>query len=156
MIDEQIGRDHFVIGKIGFDFETRVGAEAAVKAKTELALSEVSGIMIWEIGEDAFGANAPYSLLRAIDEVIVAASVSVSSVDSKLLRVYPNPVHEYMTIEMPDLTVDRILVRDMQGKLWLDQSGAQNTLEVKELPAGFYILSVFSGDTVRSGKFLKQ
>ncbi len=127
-----------------------------IKAKTELALSEVSGIMIWEIGEDAFGANAPYSLLRAIDEVIVAASVSVSSVDSKLLRVYPNPVHEYMTIEMPDLTVDRILVRDMQGKLWLDQSGAQNTLEVKELPAGFYILSVFSGDAVRSGKFLKQ
>ena len=29
--------------------------------------------MIWEIGQDAFGPDAPYSLLRAIDTMVDAA-----------------------------------------------------------------------------------
>jgi GH18 family chitinase len=32
-----------------------------IQAKTELALDEVAGIMIWEIGQDAFGSNIQYS-----------------------------------------------------------------------------------------------
>ena len=127
-----------------------------IKAKTALALAQVSGIMIWEIGQDAFGANAQYSLLRAIDEVVDAATVSVSELDSRLLRVFPNPVHDRLTIEMPDQIVDRFIVLDLQGKVWVEQPGDQNTLDINALPAGFYIISAYSGDVVRTGRFLKQ
>lgn len=127
-----------------------------IKAKTELALNEVSGIMIWEIGEDAFGANAQYSLLRAIDEVVDAASVSVSTLDEGRLNIYPNPVHDRLSIDAAMLHVERMVVRDVQGKVWLEQFGDDNTLQIKDLPAGFYILSVYDNGRMRSGKFLKQ
>lgn len=127
-----------------------------IKAKTELALNEVSGIMIWEIGEDAFGANAQYSLLRAIDEVVDAASVSVSTLDDHLLRIYPNPVHERLTIDLPDQSIDYLVIRDVQGKVWHEQTGDDKTVQISDLPTGLYLLTVYENGQMRSGKFLKQ
>lgn len=127
-----------------------------IQAKTNLALDEVGGIMIWEIGQDAFGANAQYSLLRAIDGVVDAASVSVSSADPSRLRIYPNPVHDRLNLDLNDEPVQRILICDLQGKIWLDDTSEQHTLEINTLPAGFYLVSVHSGQNVRTGKFMKQ
>ncbi|NBC06019.1 MAG: hypothetical protein GVY26_02390 [Bacteroidetes bacterium] len=39
-----------------------------ITAKTELAMQEAGGVMIWEIGRDAFG--TPYSLLTAIAKTV--------------------------------------------------------------------------------------
>ncbi len=125
-----------------------------IKAKTALALAEVSGVMIWEIGQDAFGVNAQYSLLRAINETITA-SVAVVDADTRQLRIYPNPVQDQVTIDLEGNLADRIVVRDVQGRTLKDQIGGQTTVDVGTLPAGFYILSVYSGHTIQSGKFLK-
>lgn len=130
-----------------------------IEAKTTLALSEVSGLMIWEIGQDAFGDNAQYSLLRAIDAVVDAASVAVSAREARTLRIFPNPVTDRLNIDLPEFAVDKIVVQDIQGRSWLEQDavfGTQNSLELQALPAGFYIISVYAGETVHSGKFLKQ
>jgi chitinase len=127
-----------------------------IKAKTELALAEVSGIMIWEIGQDAFGANASYSLLRAIDEVVVASSVRVSDLEDQLLKVFPNPVHGLLTIELPSIEPERIVVRDVHGQVLIDRNGTNKTLETNQLDAGFYLLYVYSGNVIYSGKFLKM
>jgi chitinase len=125
-----------------------------IQAKTELALEEVSGIMIWEIGQDAFGANAQYSLLRAIDE-IVSASVAIADAETLQLRIYPNPVKDRLTVDLGGERSDRIVVRDMQGRVWLDQPGEQSSIDAAAMPAGFYVLSVYTGNSVHSGKFLK-
>ncbi len=125
-----------------------------IQAKTELALDEVSGIMIWEIGQDAFGANAQYSLLRAIDAVI-SGSVAVADAQTRILRIYPNPVQERLTIDLSGEICERVIIRDMQGRVWQEVSGAPSSVDVSTMPQGFYVLSVYADGTVLSGKFLK-
>lgn len=63
----------------GCNYITYNGA-ATIKAKTQLGLEQGSGIMIWELSQDAAGAN---SLLKVIDdEINQSASVSSSNASS--------------------------------------------------------------------------
>ncbi|MFN0036586.1 MAG: glycosyl hydrolase family 18 protein [Saprospiraceae bacterium] len=129
-----------------------------IQAKTELALDEVAGIMIWEIGQDAFGADIQYSLLRAIDEVVDAASVGISEANPLALRVYPNPVRERIFIQLPESSAYRLVISDMRGRLMLEQSmvGDEPTeVNVQDFPAGMYAISAYSAAGVRTGKFVK-
>ena len=59
----------------GCSYITYNGA-ATIKAKTQLGLEQGSGIMIWELSQDAAGAN---SLLKIIDEEVKQISSSSSS-----------------------------------------------------------------------------
>lgn len=129
-----------------------------IKAKTELALNEVSGIMIWEIGQDAFGDDVQYSLLRAIDEVVEAASVGITGLNSNALKVFPNPVHDRLVLSLPENDAFNLSIYNMQGALMLNQILSGNDaqkLEVQGLPAGVYSIVLQSGQGLRSGKFVK-
>ncbi len=130
-----------------------------IQAKTQLALEETSGIMIWEIGQDAFGENASYSLLRAIDAIVDAAVVGVSEANSTTLQVYPNPVRDRLSIRLPGEGTFRLLIFNMQGELVLEQSTSDDDpLEVRvaDMPAGMYGISVYSGSRVMTGRFVKM
>lgn len=130
-----------------------------IQAKTTLALNEVGGLMIWEIGQDAFGANATYSLLRAIDAIVDAAVVGVSETASPALQVYPNPVRDRLVIRLPEQADWRVIICDMQGRYLSEQSAAgEATLEVNlaDIPAGLYAISVHSEAGVRTGTFVKM
>lgn len=130
-----------------------------IQAKTELALDEVAGIMIWEIGQDAFGANAQYSLLRAIDEVVDAASVGVADIGRAALQLYPNPVGERLSVRLPGNEAFQLRIYDLRGRLVLEQQAAGNEaaeVSVADFPAGMYGISVYSADRTLSGRFLKM
>lgn len=62
----------------GCNYITYNGA-ATIKAKTQLGLEHGSGIMIWELSQDAAGAN---SLLKVIDDEINQSSGNSSSLTS--------------------------------------------------------------------------
>lgn len=62
----------------GCNYITYNGA-ATIKAKTQLGLEQGSGIMIWELSQDAAGAN---SLLKVIDDEINLSSSNSSSLAS--------------------------------------------------------------------------
>lgn len=129
-----------------------------IQAKTELALDEVAGIMIWEIGQDAFGANIEYSLLGAIDEVVDAASVGVAETAPLSLKVYPNPVRERLFFYFPETETCHVIIADVRGRLVLEQfvAGGESTeLNVQDFPAGMYCISAYSESGVRTGKFVK-
>ncbi|MEO6760265.1 MAG: glycosyl hydrolase family 18 protein [Saprospiraceae bacterium] len=130
-----------------------------IKAKTQLALDQVAGIMIWEIGQDAFGANAPYSLLRAIDEVVDATVVGLSENNPTALEVYPNPVRDQLIVRLPEEGSYRVLIADIQGRIALEQTTSGGTdleLPVGGFPAGMYGITVYSGRRVLVGRFVKM
>lgn len=130
-----------------------------IQAKTQLALDEVAGIMIWEIGQDAFGANAQYSLLKAIDAVVDAATVGVSAADPLRLEIYPNPVQERLSINLPDEGNYRAVIYNLQGNTVLAQQATGDAtlqMEVANFPAGMYSIAVYSGHRVMTGKFVKM
>lgn len=130
-----------------------------IKAKTQLALDEVAGIMIWEIGADAFGANAQYSLLRAIDEVIAEASVGVAEAGAPSLRIVPNPVRERLRIQWPETIDAELRVIDQSGRQLRRQAvRAESSVELftGDLVPGLYTLVVYSAAGTSSGRFVKM
>jgi chitinase len=129
-----------------------------IKAKTQLAINEVGGIMIWEIGEDAFGTDAPYSLLRAIDEVVDAAVVSVNQPSKASIQLFPNPVQSQLWVRCEVTVEAQLQIHDAQGRLVFTQKMNKNgleKLEIAHLEAGMYVVSVFSGKEVFRGRFVK-
>ena len=129
-----------------------------IQAKTELALDEVAGIMIWEIGQDAFGANSQYSLLRGIDEIVDAATVGSSEVNKMALQVFPNPAQERLSIQLPDAGTCRIVIADIAGSILGQYNFNDNEkpeVNVRDFSAGIYAITVYSEVGVRTGKFVK-
>ena len=130
-----------------------------IQAKTELALDEVAGIMIWEIGQDAFGANSQYSLLRGIDEIVDAATVGSLEVNTMALQVFPNPVRERLSIQLSKPETCRIVIADMAGSILGQYNFNDNEkpeVNVRDFSAGIYAITVYSEVGVRTGKFVKM
>jgi hypothetical protein len=64
------------------------------------------------------------------------------------LRVYPNPAHDRLTVELPDNTEARLRVFDAMGQLVLEAvSHADRTeLDLSGLKPGHYVVQVISGE----------
>lgn len=126
--------------------------------KTELALNNVAGIMIWEIGQDAFGANAEYSLLRAIDNVVDAAASGTKNIDPIALKTYPNPANNYLAFTAPNAGDCLLRIFDMQGNIVQQQAIAQDAnkiVSVTGLPSGIYTIMLQSEQRNLAGRFVK-
>jgi len=79
-----------------------------IAAKTELAMQEAGGVMIWEIGRDAFG--TPYSLLTAIGNTIHGTSEagrdSIKAVKMAVTKTSPPADPPPPRPELPDGMVE--------------------------------------------------
>lgn len=118
-----------------------------IQAKTHLALNEVGGIMIWELGEDAFGGNKQYSLLKAIDDVIKSGAVTVKQPAPTQLAVYPNPASDYVLAELPAAVTGWLELTDSRGQLLIRKSldeAQELNLSISDMPAGMYFLAISS------------
>lgn len=99
--------------------------------------------MIWELGQDAFGSNANYSLLRAIDQVIEDNTSSLATASPSGIRVIPNPATDFIHVSA-DGPVERVSVYDLHGRLMRAEQPAGDSfrLDISGLPAGLYWLHV--------------
>jgi alpha-tubulin suppressor-like RCC1 family protein len=70
------------------------------------------------------------------------------------LELYPNPTNNYLNISNADITIDKIAVYNVYGKLVLE---VQNTtqINVENLASGMYILQAFTDDKKFQSKFIK-
>lgn len=126
-----------------------------IQAKTALALEEVSGIMIWELGQDAFN---DYSLLSAIDAVI-SGTVSVEPpLPLPEVDIYPNPFVDYLNVNNQSETFNYTLSNANGSVVVRGQVNEYSTLQVptNQLPAGFYVLNLVNGQQSMSWKLIKR
>jgi hypothetical protein len=115
-----------------------------IVAKTELAKAETSGVMIWELGQDASGPFANLSLLRAIDEALHPASGS-TAVEGTSLRplLYPVPATALLNVEGLPLDACQAQVLDFQGnRKWAGTLASSAKLNLEGWPAGVYALQL--------------
>lgn len=130
-----------------------------IVAKTQLAQAETGGVMIWELGQDAFGSLAELSLLKAIDETLHPVSGSSNSIAFGAPLPYPNPAGDYLMVG--NLGTGSLLgqVIDFQGKLrWEGKLEGTSKINLEGLPAGVYALRAVSltGGQASVAPFLKQ
>ncbi|MBK8924100.1 MAG: T9SS type A sorting domain-containing protein [Saprospirales bacterium] len=110
-----------------------------IQAKTQLALGQVSGIMIWELGQDVLDPGQDqYSLLRAIDEV-VQSIVAVTEASGGVLRLFPNPAGDWVQASGGG----ELTVFDLNGRAVMTETVAGDApavLSLQSLPAGVYVV----------------
>lgn len=70
------------------------GAET-IEEKTELALFKVSGVMVWELGQDAIG---DASLLKVISDVTGPVGLDEKETLKFAVSVFPNPISDEVAI----------------------------------------------------------
>ena len=82
---------------------------------------------------------------KLAQNVQLTKSVGLQEHDNRI-SVYPNPAHDYITVELSDNTkIDYIQLYDMQGRLveTFPETSLQTTrLDVRNLPSGTYILHI--------------
>lgn len=131
-----------------------------IQQKTSLALDQLSGVMIWELGQDALGAQSQYSLLNAIDEVINPSVAVEEYQEHENLYVYPNPFNHDISLIGLSNGEKNIRISDMMGKPIMlrkvDVSNEQINLDLINLPSGIYILSVFDEHAELTRKIIKS
>jgi hypothetical protein len=71
------------------------------------------------------------------------------------LVLYPNPVTDILNINA-DEPILQIVVSDLSGRVWMQQQGNRNTINLQSIPAGNYIVNVHLGSTVVPVKIVKQ
>ena len=124
-----------------------------VREKTELAMAELSGVMIWELGQDSFD---EFSLLNVIDETINrSVSSSEEIVTSNNYRIYPNPFSEFFYFENQEEESVRILLTDASGKVILEEavpSFSVREIKNQQIRNGFYFLRIISEQQVVTSK----
>jgi chitinase len=122
-----------------------------IKAKTALALQEVQGVMIWDLGADCFGLTSQYSLLKAIDETIHPTTNVLDPINTSL-KVFPNPVHEWLQMDLTSETITAVEIFDLNGQLQLKSAGNERVIAVSGLAQGMYGLVV----STNAGRFFTR
>ncbi len=129
--------------------------------KTDLALTSVSGIMIWELGQDALGLDSEYSLLETIYQRV--SNYFVGTDDTRDIfspLVYPNPFRNSINIEQLEFEDINIQLSTIEGRVLfnkkIDDAQFSTSIPTDQLNSGFYILSITDGNNVKSYKLVKH
>jgi len=129
--------------------------------KTKLALSEASGIMIWELSNDAVGDK---SLLKVISSTVDSSltSAAIHTKQSGFLKIYPNPAGNELIID--NLNYDQtafVEVLTIQGELvktihLQKRDGLMDRIDVSSLHVGTYLCRITSADGNFAKMFIKE
>lgn len=129
-----------------------------IENKTKLALDEIGGIMIWELGQDSFD---EYSLLNRIHET-VQIFLQTSENDENLndpLIIYPNPVVYDIQIKFRQVQTAQISLFSLEGKvLARHQIHKQKkaSIPTNGIPNGVFFIKVDAAEFSLSYKLMKQ
>ena len=129
--------------------------------KTKLALSEASGIMIWELSNDAKGEK---SLLNVISSTVDSLKTysEINPDQSGKILIYPNPTGNELTIDnFSTLKTSKIEVINLQGELvktFFQQIPASKShrMDISFLNSGTYICRINTPEGNYSKMFVKK
>ncbi|MEO6166918.1 MAG: T9SS type A sorting domain-containing protein [Chitinophagales bacterium] len=85
----------------------------------------------------------------------------IPQIPGTIISVYPNPVQQYITIDLPNAAEVIIVVSDLQGRrmeITTIYTSTQVLLNTASLSAGFYTLQIMNNrtGTLQQGKFIKN
>ena len=128
-----------------------------ITQKTQLAISELSGIMIWELGQDFFG---EFSLLKKINETIeeFTTTSTQQNENSILANPYPNPVIDHTIIKTNTTEKIKLLIFSQSLKM-IESKDFRNqeyiSVDMKNYHKGIYFLTLKANSFVKTFKLIK-
>jgi len=135
----------------GFSHQSSLNAHFGIGTHTTIDKITVK----WPSGTVDVIQNVPSNQSVLVTE---GNSLNINSSQNKLFSIYPNPAKDLITIQMKanQSSIAEVKIYDLVGKLVLEPSIIQNTLDVKSLSSGTYILTLKNSDGEKSSlKFIK-
>lgn len=129
-----INSDYANLDRVG---EMYYNGLITIEQKTQLALQQLAGVMIWEIGQDDFGA---YSLLDRIWQTI-HQTVATQSTEITKIGVFPNPFGDYLEVDLGSEVRKTLSIYNLQGEP-VFQDVDYSRINTEELSPGFYYLVI--------------
>jgi uncharacterized protein YjdB len=99
---------------------------------------------------------------RAMTGVSVVEPLSTSTFENQMYSVYPNPVDDFIQVEIPNASFSKIQFRlyDLLGKLVFEEHAAHGKdkwqIEVRGLAKGIHVLEITADDQVVHHKVVKK
>ncbi|MEQ8473324.1 MAG: T9SS type A sorting domain-containing protein [Marinoscillum sp.] len=112
----------------------------------------------WTVGQtiSTTGVNTQALLTSGIHQpVLITEVINILTVKHPEIQIYPNPVVETLTIQVDGADELLIKLHDLEGKEVISASSV-NTLNLKELSNGVYILTLSSGTYSSRHKIVKH
>jgi hypothetical protein len=75
------------------------------------------------------------------------------------VKIYPNPAYDHLNFELqPNMNISYIEIINMQGNLVKRKKIAinQNTIDVRDLSCGIYIVRIHTDNGIATKRFIKQ
>lgn len=84
-------------------------------------------------------------------------TLSILDDNKNKISVFPNPAKNILNINLNNnLSLEKIIVTDMVGKILIDQTSNSNQINTEDLSVGTYLIQVFSGEYKYLSKFIKE
>lgn len=112
------------------------------------------------LGNWSLTALASFSV-QSFANTLIAQQEENSSVDNKkLFTIFPNPATQNINVNFSSKKANASLqIFDASGKMVLQkiiQPSITNRVDIKNLPSGIYTISVNDGESLQTGKLIKQ
>jgi len=80
--------------------------------------------------------------------------ITENTISEKLISVYPNPTNGLVNIRIPNQTIQKVKVYDIQGQLI--KESAESQFYLSDYPNGTYLIKVQTKQGAYNDKFIKQ
>ena len=154
-------------GALRFDFDNidltpvsidSLGSIGWVQYRATLRDGLDIGTKIRNTADIYFDYNQPIATNTTVNTIISSnTGADVVSTDVSEVRLYPDPAHDYVSIKTSqDLTGGYIQIYDVTGRKYKDVivSGRNPVIQVRDLPAGVYLINIISPSGVNTSKKL--
>lgn len=96
------------------------------------------------------------SVINGIKNGITDIPTGINTLHSTELKIYPNPVKNYLTIDYPNHKIENIVIYDVVGNLMMSTK-TKEKIDFSSFPKGVYILKICEANNgFRQFKIMKQ
>ncbi len=131
----------YIAGASGI-YATNDGGTTWIKESTKGAQ------MVTVIGNATYSVGAAGSIMKKTNSTTGFITIN----EETAFSIYPNPTSDILHINKK---MDKIMVTDMQGRIYLTASHKQEMI-VGSLPAGIYLVELVAGNETKTLKFIKE
>jgi len=82
--------------------------------------------------------------------------VSINSVTNSKLSIYPNPSNGIVNFNNTNKNIDKIKIYDITGKLIKEFYQVENEIDISDIEAGIYIISIQTDNEIFTSKIIKN
>jgi hypothetical protein len=113
------------------------------------------------VAQGIYNGQVHQTLTSRIGICATVSGIKHPDAETPGLKIYPNPAQAYVQVELPESKIPAsIILTDLSGKTLFTKKVQPNqrtiSLNMKQLPAGLYLLQYRSAEIMLTRKFLKQ